>query len=198
VLERLPRFRRSSSLLAQSRQDPDAFAAFYDAYAERVLLFLVRRVLDVDTAFDLLSETFATALERRHQFRGSSAEEEQGWLFSIARSEMSHYWRDGRVERIALARLGVGVPALSDPEIERIEQLAGIKELVPALHDAMASLPEDQRRAVELRVVEEYGYAEVATILGVSEQTARARVSRGLRALAQRLPKPAAMMEDAA
>jgi RNA polymerase sigma factor (sigma-70 family) len=198
VLERLPRFRRSASLLAQSRQDPDAFAAFYDAYAERILLFLVRRVLDVDTAFDLLSETFATALERRHQFRGSSAEEEQGWLYSIARSELSHFWRDGRVERIALARLGVGVPALSDPEIERIEQLAGITDLVPALQDAMASLPEDQRRAVELRVVEEHAYAEVATILGVSEQTARARVSRGLRALAQRLPKPAAMMEDAA
>jgi RNA polymerase sigma-70 factor (ECF subfamily) len=198
VLERLPRFRRSASLLAQSRQDPDAFAAFYDAYAERILLFLVRRVLDVDTAFDLLSETFATALERRHQFRGSTAEEEQGWLYSIARSELSHFWRDGRVERIALARLGVGVPALSDPEIERIEQLAGINDLVPALQDAMASLPEDQRRAVELRVVEEHGYTEVASILGVSEQTARARVSRGLRALAQRLPKPAAMMEDAA
>ncbi len=198
VLERLPRFRRSASLLAQSRQDPDAFAAFYDAYAERILLFLVRRVLDVDTAFDLLSETFATALERRHQFRGSSAEEEQGWLYSIARSELSHYWRDGRVERIALARLGVGVPALSDPEIERIEQLAGITDLVPALQDAMASLPEDQRRAVELRVVEEHGYAEVATILGVTEQTARARVSRGSWLPAQRLPKPAAMMEDAA
>jgi RNA polymerase sigma-70 factor (ECF subfamily) len=198
VIPRLSRFRRSTSLLAQSRQDPDAFAAFYDAYAERVLLFLVRRVLDVDTAFDLLSETFATALERRHQFRGASAEEEQGWLFSIARSELSHYWRDGRVERVALARIAVGVPALSDPEIERIEQLAGINDLVPALHDAMAALPEDQRRAVELRVVEEHGYAEVANILGVSEQTARARVSRGLRALAQRLPKPAAMMEDAA
>lgn len=198
MLERLPRFRRSTSLLAQSRQDPDAFAAFYDTYAERILLFLVRRVLDVDTAFDLLSETFATALERRHQFRGSTAEEEQGWLYSIARRELSHFWRDGKVERIALARLGVGVPALSDPEIERIEQLAGINELVPALHDAMASLPEDQRRAVELRVVEEHGYSEVASILGVTEQTARARVSRGLRALAQRLPKPAAMMEDAA
>jgi RNA polymerase sigma factor (sigma-70 family) len=198
VLSRLPRFRRSSSLLAQSRQDPDVFADFYDAYAERVLLFLVRRVLDVDTAFDLLSETFATALERRHQFRGNTAEEEQGWLFSIARSELSHFWRDGRVERIALARIGVGVPGLSDPEIERIEQLAGINELVPALHDAMAALPEDQRRAVELRVVEEHGYAEVATILGVSEQTARARVSRGLRSLATQLPTRDAIMEDAA
>src|SRR3954464_6581188 len=102
-------------MLARSRHDPDAFAEFYDAYAERVLLFLVRRVLDVDAAFDLLSETFATALERRHQFRGSSAEEEQGWLFAIARSELSHYWRDGKVERIALAPPRVGLPARRDP-----------------------------------------------------------------------------------
>jgi RNA polymerase sigma factor (sigma-70 family) len=185
-------------MLARSRHDPDAFAEFYDAYAERVLLFLVRRVLDVDAAFDLLSETFATALERRHQFRGSSAEQEQSWLFSIARSELSHFWRDGKIERVALARIGLGAPELGDPEIERIEQLAGIGELVPALHDAMAALPEDQRRAVELRIVEEHGYAEVAIMLGVSEQTARARVSRGLRALARRLPKPASVIETAA
>jgi RNA polymerase sigma factor (sigma-70 family) len=198
MISRPSPLRRSAGALAQSRQDPDAFAEFYDAYAERVLLFLVRRVLDVDTAFDLLSETFATALERRHQFRGTSAEQEQGWLFSIARSELSHFWRDGKVERIALARIGVDVPGPRDPEIERIEQLAGIDELVPALHDAMAALPEDQRRAVELRVVEEHGYAEVAMRLGVSEQTARARVSRGLHALAHHLPERAARMEDAA
>jgi hypothetical protein len=35
-------------------------------------------------------------------------------------------------------------------------------------------------------------------MLGVSEQTARARVSRGLRALALRLRAPDALLEDAA
>jgi RNA polymerase sigma factor (sigma-70 family) len=195
---RLTLRRSSSSALAQSKEDPDAFAAFYDAYAERVLVYFTRRVLDVDVAFDLLSETFACALERRRQFRGTSAEQEQGWLFSIARSELSHYWRDGRVERSALARIGVPVPGLSDPEIERIEDVAGLREIAVPLADAMASLPEDQRRAVELRVIDECGYADVALRLGVSEQTARARVSRGLRALAHQLRGPAAVMKDAA
>ncbi len=190
--------RRSPCLLAQSKEDPNAFAEFYDAYAERVLVFLARRVLDVDVAFDLLSETFAIALERRRQFRGDSAEQEQGWLFSIARSELSHYWRDGRVERSALARLGVPRPGLSDPEIERIEDLAGLNEIAALLADAMDALPADQRRAVELRVIDECGYADVALTLGVSEQTARARVSRGLRALSSRLQEPAAVLEDAA
>lgn len=195
---RLHLSRRSGCLLAESRSDPDAFAAFYDAYAERVLVFFTRRVLDADTAFDLLSETFAKALEHRRQFRGRTPEEEQGWLFSIARSELSHLWRDGWVERSALARLGVPVPGLSDPEIERIEQLAGIGALAAPLADAMAALPEEQRRAVQLRVIDECGYADVAGVLGVTEQTARARVSRGLRALARELGEPAARLEDAA
>jgi RNA polymerase sigma factor (sigma-70 family) len=194
---RLHYSRRPACLLVRSREDPDAFADFYDAYAERVLLFHTRRVLDVDTAFDLMSETFATALERRHQFRGRSAEEEQGWLFSIARSELSHFWRAGKVERSALARIGVPVPDLSDPEIERIEQLAGLSTLAVPLKDAMDALPEDQRRAVELRVVQEYGYAEVAVLLDITEQAARARVSRGLRELARRLREPE-LLEDAA
>lgn len=194
----LPFARRSSSLLVRSKKDPDAFAAFYDAYWERVLVYFTRRVLDADVAFDLLSETFAKALERRRQFRGASAEEEQGWLFSIARTELWHYWRDGRVERSALARLGVPAPGLSDPEIERVEDVAGLREVAEPLADAMASLPEEQRRAVELRVIEECGYADVAVKLGVSEQTARARVSRGLWALAHRLNEPDAVLENAA
>ncbi len=190
--------RRSRCLLTQSREDPDAFAEFYDAYAERVLVFLARRVFDVEAAFDLLSETFATALERRSQFRGDSPEEEQGWLFAIARSELSHFWRSGKVERSALARLGVPVPGLSDPELERIEHLAGVASLAAPLADAMASLPEDQRRAVELRVVDECGYGQVADRLGITEQTARARVSRGLRTLARELHEPATLLEDVA
>ena len=133
--------RRPPCLLAQAREDPDAFAAFYDGYSERVLVFLTRRVLDADTAFDLLSETFATALEQRGKFRGSTAEEEQGWLFAIARSELSRYWRHGRVERSALARLGVPVPGLSDPEIERIEELAGIAGIAGRLERRCGRCP---------------------------------------------------------
>jgi DNA-directed RNA polymerase specialized sigma24 family protein len=36
---------------------------------------------------------------------------------------------------------------------------------------------------LRLRVIDGYGYDEIAGALGVSEQTVRARVSRGLRAL---------------
>ena len=65
------------------------------------------------------------------------------------------------------------------------------------LGDELARLIDDQRDALRLRVVEERSYPEVADALGVSEQTARARVSRGLRALARALEPRIATGEDA-
>ena len=94
---RFLRHNPSASLLLRAQEDPRAYAAFYDAYSDRVLAFLARRVFDPEVAVDLMSETFAKVLERRMQFRGSTAAEEQGWLFAIARTELSHYWRSGRV-----------------------------------------------------------------------------------------------------
>jgi RNA polymerase sigma-70 factor (ECF subfamily) len=184
--------------LARARADPDAFATFYDRYAERVLVFHVRRVLDVDVALDLTSETFAQALERRGQFRGRLEEEEQAWLFALARTQLSRYWRHGRVERAALRRLAVEVPPLADAEVERVEELAGLRDLRPMLSDAIGILPPEQRRAVELRVVGELDYPQVAAAMGVSEQAARARVSRGLRALARELAPLESTLKDTA
>jgi RNA polymerase sigma factor (sigma-70 family) len=180
----------STCLLAQAREDIEVFSAFYDAYYDRVLAFLVRRVLEPEVAIDLLSETFAKALERRRQFRGESTEEEQAWLFMIARSELSHYWRSGKTERTAMARYAIMAPTLSPEEIDRIEALAGLNALGDTLSNALQALPEEQRRALELRVVDERSYAEVAQLLGIAEPAVRARVSRGLRSLAVALSDP--------
>jgi RNA polymerase sigma-70 factor (ECF subfamily) len=171
----------------KAQRDPEAYSAFYDAYADRVLAYLARRVFDPEVAIDLMSETFAKVLERRLQFRGASAAEEQGWLFAIARTELTHYWRSGRVERAALERFAVTVPALDPDEFARIEGLAGLHSLEGTLLEAVHRLPADQRRAVELRVIEELTYDDLAVTLEVSQQVARARVSRGLRALARML-----------
>ncbi|WP_084285032.1 RNA polymerase sigma factor [Solirubrobacter soli] len=178
---------RPSSLLVQSLDDIEVFADFYRAYYESILAFLARRVLDPEVAFDLMSETFAKALERRRQFRGQTTQEEQAWLFAIARTELLHYWRSGKTERAAIQRFSISVPALSDEEADRVEALAGLDTLAESVAGALDALPADQRAAVELRVVREHSYAEVAAALAISEQTARARVSRGLRALAREL-----------
>ena len=164
--------------------DADAIADLYDRHARTLLAFLARRAADPEVAVDLLAETFAAAFKDRRRFRG---DDPLPWLYGIARHQLSGYFRRGRVERRALERLGVQRRELTEAEYDRIEELAGLGGEVSA---ALASLSPEQQDAVRLRVVEERPYPEVARALGVSEPTARARVSRALRALRSSTEEP--------
>jgi RNA polymerase sigma factor (sigma-70 family) len=163
---------------------PNAFIALYERDAEAVLMFFTRRTLDVEVALDLTAETFAQAWRGWPGVRVDSAEEVQGWLFTIAQRQLGRYLRRGRVERRALNHFGFSVPMLADDEIADIERAADLGATRSALGAELQKLSENQRFALQLRIVEELSYREVARRLGTSEQTARARVSRGLRALA--------------
>ncbi len=189
---------RATCLLQAAKSDPDAFAAFYDEHIDRVMGYFVRRTFDAELARDLSAETFATALLRRGDFRGRTEEEERAWLFAIARTQLSHYHRRGQVERRAVQRLGIMTAQMEPDEIARVEEQAGIAHMRPRLVGALASLHSEQRQAVELRVVHELEYASIAEAMHSSEELARARVSRGLRALARVLDDDGAWSEEVA
>lgn len=170
--------------------DPDDISRLYEAHASDLLRFFARRTLQAEVAVDLVAETFCQAFIDRAGFRGDGDGEALGWLFGIARHQLSGYFRRGSVERRALARLGLQLPAMSDLDYERIEDLAGLQSERAAVADALSDLTVEQREALHLRVVQERSYAEVASSLGISEQTARSRVSRALRALAEATAQP--------
>ncbi len=174
---------QATCLLKAAVTNPELFADVYDRYGEQVLRFIARQTFDVQLAYDLHAEAFAVAFERRAQFRGTTAEEEQAWLFTIARREITALWRRGRVRREAMNRLQLERPALDDAAIERLEEVAELDTLRPVLAAAMDALSPAQREAVEMRVVAELGYEEIAARMDISYDVARARVSRGLRAL---------------
>lgn len=159
------------------------FAAVYAREIERVLIFLARRTLDVTIAADLAAETFALAFRGWKRLQGRTDEEIRAWLFTVARRQVSRYLRSARAEQRAVRRLGIQVPIVHEDDVDLIEQRAGLSALRAELNERLRLLNPQQRDALRLRVVEDRPYPEVATALGISEQTARARVSRGLRAL---------------
>jgi len=167
--------------------DVDAFSELYRCEGEAVLLFLTRRTLDVELAVELTAETFAIALRSWDGLRGLRPEQQRAWLFTVAVRRLARYLRRASVERRLVQRLGIQVPDVGHDDLSVIEQRAGLGELRAALGRELALLSVEQRDALRLRVVEERPYVEVAEELGVSEQAARARVSRGLRALAHAL-----------
>lgn len=171
--------RTDAELLIASRDDPRAFRELYDRWAERMLAYFYRRVLDAEVAGDLLAETFAVAFERRRRFRDVGAPG-ASWLYGIAARELAHWFRRQEVERRAIRRLAIDVPRLDDESIAGIEALADADAHRSVLAAALDRIGPGERHAVELRVVEELGYAEIAAALDCTEAAARTRVHRGL------------------
>jgi RNA polymerase sigma factor (sigma-70 family) len=172
--------------------DDAGFSGLYRTAAQDVVVFFARRTYDPETAADLMAETFARAYLGRRRFRGSTEEEARAWLFGIARRRFAMYVRRGKAERRAVRRLGLERPQLVEGEYARIEELAGLDAMRGTLAKHLSRLAPTQRRALELRVVRELPYPDVADRLGISEQAARARVSRALRALGSALDGVAA------
>jgi RNA polymerase sigma-70 factor, ECF subfamily len=155
----------------------------YRRYAASLLVFFQRRVADPEVATDLLADTFAIATERAGQFRGGGERQSSGWLWQIAQGVLREHERRDDVERRGRRLTGRERRALSDAEIERIEELAGMAQLRDALARNLAKLPPEQSEAVRMRIVDELTYQEIADRLGTEIHTVRARVSRGLRTL---------------
>lgn len=168
---------------AGSIDRPDDFVAFYEEHAEGVLRFFVRRTLDAQAAADLTAETFAEAFASRTRYHdlGSGPE---GWLYTIARRQLSHFIRRRRIDDRARKRLGMPMRELEPDDHERIEELIDFEAAGRAVARAFGQLSKRQRAALTLRVLEGRPYPDVARLLSCTEQTARTRVSRGLRRMA--------------
>jgi len=162
--------------------DAEGVLALYDRHARELLGFFTRRTRDPHLALDLLSETFLAAFEHRAQCRAGSEGEMAAWLYRIAANRLAAHYRRGAIERRATERFVAERRGPTADELGGIERLAEAEE-GGALTDALAALSDDQRTAVRARVLDERSYEAVSRELGVSQQAARARVSRGLRTL---------------
>jgi RNA polymerase sigma-70 factor (ECF subfamily) len=170
-------------MLRRSADQPELFGEFFRQHFDRIAAYLARSVCDPDLALELTAETFAQAYVARGRFRGSTSEEAEAWIYRIARRQLARYFRRGEVARRAMKRLQMQVPRIDADTRAEVEELADLAGLRSALRTELQRIPRSQRDALWLRVVEELPYAEVSDRLGISEEAARTRVSRGLKSL---------------
>lgn len=162
------------------RGDEMAFAALYRRHVPLVLRYCLRQTGNREVAADLCAEVFAASLIAVRRYRVEQ-EDVLAWLLGIARNKLRESRRRGRVEDRARKRMGVPVDDLTDDDLERVVELASID--VNTLAALINSLPDDLRRPLLERVVEERPYADIAAELRCSELVVRQRVSRGLKRL---------------
>jgi RNA polymerase sigma factor (sigma-70 family) len=174
-----------AQLIRQARNDPDAFGVLYRRHAASVHAFLRSRVPE-RVAGELTAETFAQAALSLKRFRDEMDGSGLPWLYGIARNLLRTYHERERIESKARQRLGLSTDAY-ELELHDADSRVDAERLAPDLSAALDTLPATQRQALELRVLKDLPYRQVALSLGCSEVAARIRVTRALTSLFQLL-----------
>ena len=173
-----------ASLVERSRVAPQAAATegLYERHAAKLQSYCLHQLGSREEAEDAVQTTYMNAF--RALGRGIVPEAESAWLFKIAEnvclSRRRSSWRRGRIE------------SPSDFEI--------IEEIIPGpsrqndeligIEDALASMPEQQRRAILLREWQGLSYREIAEELEVTQSAVETLIFRARRSLAAGLEQP--------
>ena len=162
--------------------EADAARVLYERHFGRIYGYCLNRLGSREEAEDAAQTTFLNAF--RGLQRGVVPEFESAWLFKIAenvcRERRRAAWRRGRVETIHDFQANDGLA----PAPERSDD-----ELV-GLSEALAEMPENQRRAILLREWQGLSYREISAQLGVSKAAVETLIFRARRSLAQKLEQP--------
>jgi len=136
-------------------------------------------------AEDLVQETYLKAFRAANTFQpGTNL---RAWLFTILHNTARNRVRDRSRDAVTVDSEAVEESADLSPNAETPESLLLKDALTPELQAAVDALPEVFRQAVWLRDVEEFTYAEIASMLDIPVGTVMSRISRGRRLLFERL-----------
>lgn len=146
-----------------------------------LVAYLGRWLGSSDGAEDIAQQTFLRLWERRGQWRAEGSL--RALLFSIARnlavSELRNQGARGRAQARFLQR----DPHDPDPREAAALQAAVRHQLGHELELAIGALPERRREIFVLRCIHDLSYAEIASIMGISQQTVANQLSRALTTL---------------
>ena len=180
-------------LLEQVRRgDSQAWEQLVNRYEGRLLAFARSRGVKGADAEDLVQDTYLKAFRAADRFEpGTNL---RAWLFTILHNTARNRLRDRARDTVSIDSDVVDRAADAPPPAgsaagagETPETLLLRETLAPELQAAIDELPDAFRQAVWLRDVEEFSYAEIASMLSISVGTVMSRISRGRRLLFDKL-----------
>lgn len=183
----VPSIGRASLLEPCATVAPEATVThgLYEQYAGRIYAYCLHRLGSREEAEDAVQTTFMNAF--RALGKGIVPETEAAWLFKIAEnvclSRRRSSWRRNRVES----------PADFDVIEELVPGANRQRDELIGIEDALAALPEQQRRAILLREWQGLSYREISGELQLSQSAVETLIFRARRSLARGLTQPASV-----
>ena len=163
-------------LIQAAQKDPAKFGDLYELHFERIYGFISRRVGDRQTAEDLTSDVFHKALANlpKYELRGAPF---AAWLIRIAANALADQGKRAAREAGGARE---SREQSDEPDFEAIEDRARLFRLVNLL-------PDDQRRVIVERFVEQRSTREIAQQMGRSEGAVKQLQFRALQSLRKQM-----------
>ena len=180
-----------SQLVVRAQQgDKQAFNLLVEKYQRKLTRLLSRFIRDQAEVEDVTQEAFIKAYRALPAFRGDSAF--YTWLYRIGINTAKNY----------LMAMGRRAPTSTEVEAEDAEgfeegeQLRDINtpesvllsnEIAETVNSTIEQLPEELRRAIQMREIEGMSYEDIAQAMDCPIGTVRSRIFRAREAIAERL-----------
>lgn len=160
-------------LVAQGQRD--ALRDVYDLTSRRLFAICLRICSDRASAEDVLQEVYVSVWQKANLFDPSQGNA-MAWLSTVARYRAI----DRQRSRNALPIHGDGLPTDVADAGSTGEAAAEARELSGRLTDALATLDEPTRDALQRAFYEGLTYSELASSCAVPLGTMKSRIRRGL------------------
>ncbi|HEY8251848.1 MAG TPA: RNA polymerase sigma factor RpoE [Burkholderiales bacterium] len=170
--------------------DKQAFELLVEKYQRKLARLLSRFIRDPAEVEDVTQEAFIKAYRALPAFRGDSAF--YTWLYRIGINTAKNY----------LMAMGRRAPTSTEVEAEEAEgfeegeQLRDINtpesvllsnEIAETVNSTIEGLPEELRRAIQMREIEGMSYEDIAQAMNCPIGTVRSRIFRAREAIAEQL-----------
>lgn len=172
----MPSSHKSDAELMKAYQmgDSGAFEILYHSHSTQVFTYLKRRLPKQELAEECFQLVFAKFHHSRHLYNPTYSV--QQWIYVIARTTLTDFVRKQSREVPIHSETNIEELPLSKVDIDSVIENADTA--VP-----LDSLPSQQRKVIELRVLDELSYKEIAELLGQSESNMRQAFGRGIKKL---------------
>ena len=146
------------------------FQDFYKRQKDKLFSYLIRTTGDYHLSMDIMQESFLRCLEK---YKNKSIN--NSLLYTIARNVIIDYSRKDKRKREF-------VKHSIDQQVNRENELY-IKQEYKQVIEAMESLETDEREILALVLTENLKYREIASIMGINENSVKVRVHRARKKL---------------
>jgi RNA polymerase sigma-70 factor, ECF subfamily len=151
------------------------FTELLESHEREIYRFVYRMTGNPEDASDLLQETFLRAFRAFPRLPADA--NHRAWLFRIAHRQALNLFRARRVRRAEPIEEATALQDLGGHP----ESLSETRHLAQSLRALIRNLTVRQRCALLLKKYEGLSYAEVADVLGCTEENARAHVYQAMK-----------------